>query len=74
MKRPLPGAKVRLLGRWTNRATQTDRGGRYAFTGIPQYVDLELEVVTPRGRSILNTFRAEQTEAPMTLDVTLPKR
>ena len=68
------GATGRLLGRWTNRQARTDTDGRYAFAGIPTEVDLELEVVTPRGRSILHQVEATRTGEPTTLDVHLPER
>lgn len=68
------GATVRLLGSWTNRATRTDRDGRYAFGGIPPGIDYDVEVVTPRGDSAGRPYRATGALTTTTLDVSVPAR
>lgn len=73
-KRPVAGAAVRLLGRWTNRAARTDAEGRYAFAGLPPDVELEVEVVTATGRSVRKAVRLPPSARPTTLDVMLPPR
>ena len=73
-KRPVPGAQVLLLGRWTNRRARTDGEGRYAFAGLPPDVELELEAVTATGRSARKTVRLPPGARTTTVDVTLPAR
>jgi len=63
---------VRVLGAWTNRATRTDREGRYAFAGFPLDVALEVEVASPAGVRVQRSVRLTETGTPTTRDVSLP--